>query len=66
MSKHLRIDEQLLTLKDIATIEKCSVKTIRRRVKAGKLRVIRDGRMVRVNPEDYHASVERRRSGRAV
>ena len=43
---------RLMTLKDAAAALGLSVKTLRRRIAAGKLPVIRDRRVLRVDPED--------------
>ena len=48
------LPEPLLTMQDVAEILNCSNKTVKRRVDAGDLPVIRDGRMVRVHPEDLN------------
>ena len=49
--------EQLLTLDQVAARLQVSMSTIRRRVKAGELRVVRIGRQIRVRPEDFDAFV---------
>jgi len=53
---------QLLTLSDVAEILQCSEKTVKRRVASGDLPVVRDGRMVRVHPDDLDRYVKLRRS----
>ena len=53
---------QLLTLQDAAGILNTSMKTLRRRIDAGQLPVIRDGRIVRVHPEDLERYNSARRS----
>ena len=53
---------QLLTLSDVAEILQCSEKTVKRRVASGELPVVRDGRMVRVHPDDLDRYVKLRRS----
>ncbi len=55
--------EKLLSLSDTADVLGCSLKTIRRRVKAGELATIRDGGLVRVHPEDLQRYIQRRRFG---
>lgn len=54
--------EVLLTLSDVAEILQCSEKTVKRRVASGDLPVVRDGRMVRVHPDDLDRYVKLRRS----
>jgi excisionase family DNA binding protein len=39
-----------------------SIKTVRRRIEAGELPVIRDGRVIRVHPNDLDRYVASRRS----
>ncbi len=53
---------QLLTLQDTAGILNTSMKTLRRRIDAGQLPVIRDGRIVRVHPADLERYISARRS----
>jgi excisionase family DNA binding protein len=53
---------QLLTLQESALILKPSLKTLRRRIDAGELPVIRDGRMLRVHPADLERYISARRS----
>ena len=53
---------QLLTLSDVAEILQCSEKTVKRRVATGDLPVVRDGRLVRVHPDDLDRYVKLRRS----
>ncbi len=53
---------QLLTLQESALILKTSLKTLRRRIDAGELPVIRDGRMLRVHPADLQRYISARRS----
>ena len=54
--------ERLLTLPDAAEILGLSLKTLRRRVAAGDLPVIRDGRLVRVHPNDLERYIAARRT----
>lgn len=54
---------RLLTLQDTAAALGCSVKTLRRRIADGQLAVIRDGRLVRVDPEDLERYIRSRRFG---
>ncbi len=58
MTKRDEISEPLMTVKDVAAEMKASEKTIRRRIAAGKLPVIRDGRMIRIRPKDYRSYLE--------
>ncbi len=53
---------QLLTLHESAQILKISMKTLRRRIDAGQLPVIRDERIVRVHPRDLERYIWARRS----
>ncbi len=53
---------QLLTIEQSAEILNTSVKTVRRRIEAGELPVIRDGRIVRVLPADLQRYISARRS----
>jgi excisionase family DNA binding protein len=53
---------QLLTLQQSADILNTSLKTLRRRIGAGDLPVIRDGRMLRVHPADLERYISARRS----
>lgn len=53
---------KLLTVSETAEHLGVSVKTVRRRIEAGELPVIRDGRLVRVHPEDLYRYVALRRS----
>jgi excisionase family DNA binding protein len=53
---------QLLRLDEVADTLGVSLKTVRRRVDAGELVVIRDGRVVRVHPNDLERYVAARRS----
>lgn len=53
---------RLLTIDAAAAVLGCSLKTLRRRIEAGDLPVIRDGRLVRVHPQDLARYVAARRS----
>ncbi len=53
---------RLLTLRDAAGILNTSMKTLRRRIDAGALPVIRDGRMLCVHPADLERYISARRS----
>ncbi len=53
--------EPLLTIDEVGHILKCSPKTVVRRISSGDLPVIRDGRMVRVHPDDITRYIKLRR-----
>ncbi len=53
---------RLLTIKDAAETLGVSVKTLRRRIDAGGLPVFRDGRLIRIHPEDLARFINSRRS----
>lgn len=53
---------RLLTLPEVCDALGCSPKTLQRRIRAGELPVIRDGRLVRVHPADLARYVAARRS----
>ena len=53
---------QLLTIEQSAEILNTSVKTVRRRIEASELPVIRDGRILRVHPADLQRYISARRS----
>jgi excisionase family DNA binding protein len=55
--------QPLLTLEEAAGVLNVSLKTIRRRIDAGELAVIRDGRIIRIRPEDLARYVSQRRHG---
>ena len=55
--------EPLLTVAEAAGILKCSLKTIRRRIDGGDLAVVRDGKLIRVRPEDLRRYITSRRHG---
>lgn len=61
--KQSPLPAKLLSLSEAAEILNCSLKTIRRRVDAGKLATIRDGGMIRVNPEDLKLYIQNHRFG---
>jgi excisionase family DNA binding protein len=54
---------RLLTLEDARQALGCSLKTLRRRVEDGALAVIRDGRLIRVHPDDLQRYIQQRRYG---
>ena len=53
MTKRDEFSEPLMTVKDVAAAMKVSKKTVRRRIAAGELPAIRDGRLIRIRPTDY-------------
>jgi excisionase family DNA binding protein len=53
---------RLMRLDEVADVLDVSVKTVRRRIEAGELPVIRDGGVVRVHPNDLSRYVSARRS----
>lgn len=55
--------ERLLTIKEAAQRLNMSLKTVNRRIKAGDLPVIRDGRIVRIRPDDLRRYISQRRHG---
>lgn len=59
----LRVDLRLLTIPQTCDILGCSIKTLRRRIAEGAIAVIRDGRLIRIHPDDLQRYVERRRYG---
>ena len=60
---HARVPRRLLTLKESADTLHYSVNTLRRRIVAGEIAVIRDGRLVRIDPEDLDRYIRNRRFG---
>jgi excisionase family DNA binding protein len=61
--QHKHLPTRLLNLMQTAEVLDCSVKTLRRRIAAGELAVIRDGRLIRVRPEDLERYIQQRRYG---
>jgi len=53
---------RLLTIQDAAAAIGCSVKTLRRRIEDGALPVFRDGRLIRIHPDDLARFINSRRS----
>jgi excisionase family DNA binding protein len=53
---------RLLNIGEVADVLSVSIKTVRRRIEAGELPVIRDGRVIRVHPNDLDRYVASRRS----
>ena len=58
MTQRDEVAEPLMTVKDVAADMQASEKTVRRRIAAGELPVIRDGRLIRIRPEDYRKYLE--------
>ena len=58
MTKRDDVFESLMTVREVAAEMNASEKTIRRRITAGELPVIRDGRMIRIRPKDYRRYLE--------
>ena len=54
---------RLLSLKDTCAVLGCSMKTLRRRIVAEEIAVIRDGRLIRVHPDDLRRYIQQRRHG---
>ena len=55
--------ERVLTVKETADLENTSERTIRRRIIAGELPAIRDGRQYKIRPQDLRAYRLRRLLG---
>jgi len=55
--------EPLLTIEETSKILKVSPKTVRRRIDNGELPFIRDGRVLRIRPEDLRRYISQRRFG---
>ena len=58
MNKPDDVSEPLMTVREVAKGMNASEKTVRRRIAAGELPVIRDGRMIRIRPKDYRWYLE--------
>ena len=54
--------QRLLTLKEVCAILRVSAKTLQRRIEAGELVVVRDGRRVLVTPRDLARYIAARRT----
>jgi excisionase family DNA binding protein len=52
---------RFLTIHETAERLGVSIETVRRRVNAGELRVIRDGRIIRIHPDDLESYIAARR-----
>lgn len=57
--------DHLLTLGDVADYLRCSVRTVKRRVRDGELPVVADGAIVRVRETDLARYVAKRTVSRA-
>lgn len=60
-----KVPEQLLTVQEIAVLDNCCEKTVRRAIQAGLLEAVRigpAGRLIRV-PRATHAAYRSRRGG---
>jgi len=53
---------QLLTLKEAAAILRISIKTLRRRIAAGAISAVRDGRMLRIALSEIERYIAERRT----
>jgi len=54
----------VLTVKEVADRLRCSEATVMRRIYAGKLRAMIDGRLIRVTPEDLATFIRNSRRWR--
>ena len=54
---------RLLSLADTCAVLGCSMKTLRRRIAEGEIAVIRDGRLIRIHPDDLDRYIQQRRHG---
>ena len=52
---------RLLSLTDTCAVLGCSMKTLRRRIAEGAIAVIRDGRLIRIHPDDLRRYIQQRR-----
>lgn len=55
--------EPLLTIEQAAKILNVSPKTLQRRIKAGRLAVIKDEGLLRIRPDDLRLYISQRRYG---
>lgn len=62
MNKPNKPIEPLIPLEQVANILNMSKKTLWRRIKAGKLPVIRDDGIVSVTPDDLESYIAKRRT----
>lgn len=63
MTKLTELPKPLLNKKRVAEILNTSEKTIDRRIRSGELPIIRDGRIIRIRPEDLERFIAQRRFG---
>ncbi len=63
MTKPTELPKPLLTKKRVAEILDTSEKTVDRRIRSGDLPAIRDGRIIRIRPEDLERYIAQRRFG---
>ena len=54
---------RLLSLAETCAVLGCSMKTLRRRIAAGEIAVIRDGRLIHIHPDDLERYIRQRRHG---
>ena len=54
---------RLLSLQEACAVLGCSMKTLRRRIADGAIAVIRDGRLIRIHPDDLERYIQQRRHG---
>ena len=62
-TKHPALPARLLTVPEACAILAVSPKTLRRRIGEGAIAVIRDGRLVRIHPDDLQRFIQQRRYG---
>jgi len=63
MTKQNELPKPLLTKKRVAEILDTSEKTVDRRIRSGELPAIRDGRIIRIRPEDLDRYISQHRFG---
>ena len=51
----MSLPKRLLTIDETTEVLGCSMKTLRRRIAEGAIAVIRDGRLIRIHPDDLRA-----------
>ncbi len=52
MSRNDDLPDHLLTIREVAEIQKTCERTVRRRISAGELAAVREGRLLRVRARD--------------